>query len=173
MELAIVSLLIGIVLLIFGRKLFWVFVGLAGFLAGMEIAERFNPGPEPARLLIALGVGILGAVLAVMFYKVAVAIAGFIVGGYLALNALRYFDLSVPQSLSWLPYVIGGIAGLVLILLIFDWALIVLTSMAGASLIVQHGAVQQFNTPIVFFGLVILGILIQAGILLRDRSATI
>ena len=65
MEMGIVSLLIGIVLLLFGRKLFWLFVGAAGFLVGMDIANRFFTGPDATKLIIALLVGIIGAFLAV------------------------------------------------------------------------------------------------------------
>ncbi len=42
---AIVSLLLGIVLLLLGRRLFWFFVGAAGFLVGMDIANVKKPTP--------------------------------------------------------------------------------------------------------------------------------
>lgn len=164
------ALIIGAVLLFFGRKLFWLFVGVAGFLAGMDIAGRFVSGPDAAKLIIALLIGIIGAFLAVIFYRVAVAIAGFFIGGYLAIEIASYLGLSVPQSLWWIPYLIGGIVGAVLILLLLDWALIVLSSFAGASMIVHAITLRQFNEAIVYIVLAILGILVQAGILLRSRQ---
>ena len=88
-QMAIVNLLLGIVLLILGRKLFWLFVGVAGFLVGMEIAERFVTGPEGMKLLIAIAAGILGAVIAIFLQKVAIAIAGFVIGGYITVELLR------------------------------------------------------------------------------------
>jgi hypothetical protein len=170
MEIAILNLVLGVVVLLLGRKLFWLFVGVAGFLMGMDIAERFFSGPHTTKLLIALAIGIAGAFLAVLFYKAAVAISGFLVGGYLAIHFMQYLQISVPRSGAWLPYVVGGILGAILILLLLDWALIILSSFAGASMILQSVTQRQFNTPLVFMVLVTIGIWVQARMLLRSRS---
>lgn len=164
-----INLVVGIVLLLFGRKLFWLFVGAAGFLVGMELAERYFAGSD-ATLLIAVAVGVVAALLAILFYKVALVIAGFIVGGYVTLDLMRHFQMAPPEAIVWLPYVIGGIIGAVLILLLLDWALILLSSLAGASLIMASNVLQQFESTAAFLILVVVGILIQAAILLRGRS---
>jgi len=168
----VLVLIIGAVLLLMGRKLFWLFVGVAGFLAGIDIAQRFFTGPQTTKLIIALVIGIIGAFLAALFYKAAVAIAGFLIGGYLAVQLMNYIAVSIPPPMAWITYVIGGIIAAVLILMLLDWALIVLSSLAGASLIVQSIALRQFNMSIVYIVLVIIGILVQAGILLRSRSTS-
>ncbi len=55
-----VAVALGLLLLFFGRKLFWVFVGVFGFLAGVQIAARVAQGqPELILLLIAAGLGAL------------------------------------------------------------------------------------------------------------------
>jgi len=164
-----INLVVGIVLLIFGRKLFWLFVGAAGFLVGMELAERYFAGSD-ARLLIAVAAGVVAALLAILFYKVALAISGFVVGGYATLNLMHHIRMAPPESMAWLPYVIGGIIGAVLILLLLDWALILLSSLAGASLILASNVLQQFEATAAFLILVVVGILIQAAILFRGRS---
>jgi hypothetical protein len=171
-DMTMLNLVLGIILLLFGRKLFWLFVGVAGFLIGMDVAQRFFSGPETTRLLIALVIGIIGALLAVLFYKAAVAVAGFFIGGYLGVHLVQYLALHPPQSMAWVPYVVGGIIGAILILVILDWALIVLSSFAGATLIVHTVILKQFNMTLVYIGLVIVGILIQAGILLSRRNAS-
>jgi hypothetical protein len=170
---AIIPLVLGALLLFFGRKLFWFFVGVAGFLAGMDIAGRYFSGAPSTRLLVALVVGIICAFLAVLFYKVAVAIAGFVVGGYLAMDLVRYLGISQLHSWEWAVYVIGGVMGAVLVLLLLDWALIVLSSFAGASMIVHSIAIQQIRMSIVYTILVILGILVQAGIFYASRRETV
>ena len=172
MHVAIVGLIVGSMLLLLGRKLFWLFVGAAGFLAGLDLAERFFTGTDMTKLLIALIIGIVGAFLAVLFYKAAVAIAGFLMGGFLAVHLMSYCGVAVQPSMIWVPYLIGGIIGAILILVLFDWALIILSSFAGASLIVHSVSVRQFNITIEFIVLVIIGILVQAGILLRSRPRT-
>jgi len=36
--LSVISLILGVALLVAGRKLFWLFVGAAGFVTGMQLA---------------------------------------------------------------------------------------------------------------------------------------
>lgn len=72
---AIVELLLGIVLLFFGRTLYWIFVAVAGFLVGFELAAQFLVGrPESLQLLAAVAGGLLGAILGMLAQRVAFAI---------------------------------------------------------------------------------------------------
>jgi hypothetical protein len=167
-QMTIANLLLGIVLLLLGRKLFWLFVGVAGFLVGLQIAERFIAGPQGTKLLIAIAAGILGALIAIFLQKVAIAIAGFVIGGYITVELLRASAL-FPKALAWtqgttfsVPYIIGGIIGAVLLFVLFDWGLIVLSSLSGASLIIRSITFQSHALPLLFAVLVVVGILIQA-----------
>jgi hypothetical protein len=171
---AIVSLLLGIVLLLLGRKLFWFFVGVAGFLVGMEIATQVVAGPQGTNLLIAIVAGILGAVIAIFLRKVAIAIAGFVIGGYITVELLRESAL-LPTALVGIrgtafsvPYIIGGIIGAVLLFFLFDWALILLSSLGGASLIVHSFTFQRQALLLLFAVLVVVGILVQTR--MKGRS---
>ncbi len=42
---AILNVLIGVGLLFFGRRAFWLFVAAAGFLAGLSLANNLLQGP--------------------------------------------------------------------------------------------------------------------------------
>lgn len=177
-QMTIVNLLLGIVLLFLGRRLFWLFVGVAGFLVGMEIAEGFVAGPQGMKLLIAIAAGILGAVIAIFMQKVAIAIAGFVIGGYITVELLRASTL-FPKALELIqgtafsvPYIIGGIIGAVLLFVLFDWGLIVLSSLSGASLIVHSIAFQSHALQLFFVVFVVAGILVQARMLHRSRAST-
>lgn len=76
----------GVLLLILGRSLFWLFAAATGFLTGAAIAARFfQREPEWIVLAIALAVGIVGALLALILPKAIGALAGFWAGGYLVL----------------------------------------------------------------------------------------
>jgi hypothetical protein len=173
---AIVNILLGIVLLFLGRRLFWFFAGVAGFLVGMNLAEQFVVGPQGTKLLIAIIAGIIGAVIAIYLRKVAVAIAGFIIGGYITVELLREFALFPPAFVGAhtagfsIPYIIGGIIGAVLLFMLFDWALIILSSLSGASLIVHSVTLQGISSQLLFVLLVIVGILVQAGIMRMTRA---
>jgi hypothetical protein len=168
MEIAAINALVGTILLAAGRKLFWLFVGAAGFFAGIEIAERFFNASREAKLLAALLIGIVAALLAIFFYKAAVAISGFIFGGRLALYLISYPSMHIQTGYEWIFYIIGGVVGAVLILLIFDWALIFLSSITGASLILRSISIHSFDERILFLILAIIGIAIQSAIKMRE-----
>ena len=60
----LVKLVLGLAALTLGRQLYWVFVGVAGFAVGVEVATRALGGDPPWRaLLAALALGIVGALL--------------------------------------------------------------------------------------------------------------
>src|SRR5204863_163981 len=78
----IISVIVGVAILFFGRKLFWLFVAALGFAVGLEIAAYFmKEPPQWMTLVVALGCGVIGALLAILLQKIAIAIAGFIGGG--------------------------------------------------------------------------------------------
>ena len=164
----IITLIAGLAALLFGRRLFWLFVGLVGFLVSFNLATEFLGGqPQWIILLIALVVGILGALLAVFLQYIAVAVAGFLAGGYAVLSLVRLLSLDLNQEwLFWFIFILGGVIGAILILLVFDWALIILSSGVGAATLVQLAELFTELSPalnlILFFLLLIVGIAFQA-----------
>jgi hypothetical protein len=159
-----VTLVLGIGMLLLGRKLFWFFVGAIGFLAGLHFAPQFVSGLTDQNLLIVGAVcGIIGVVLALFVQKVAIGAAGFLAGGYLAMTgATMYFHL-VGQS-TWIAFGLGGLIGALLLTKLFEWALILLSSAAGAMLIAQN--LKLHDTMIVAVVLAVIGILVQARLYL-------
>ena len=163
------NFIIGVVLLTLGRKLFWLFVGCVGFAAGFTYVNQLW-GTQPGLMIlgVALGLGLIGALLAIFFQAVAIGLAGFVAGGYIAFTIMNLFGLEASQ-LAWLFYLAGGIVGTVLLFVIFDWALIALSSVIGASLIVQVTELSPHLGVVIFFLLIIAGVLFQAR-LLKKRS---
>src|SRR3989475_8542915 len=89
---AIVGALIGVVILLFGRKLFWLCVAAVGFAAGVELAPHLVQEPSPVlALTVALVLGFVGALLALFLQKIAIAIAGFFAGGKFAIAIAAAF----------------------------------------------------------------------------------
>lgn len=171
----LVTVIIGVVLLVFGRKLFWFFVAVAGFLVGINIAGQLTSGPESMRLIIALAAGVIGALLALFLQKVAIAGAGFVIGGYAAVELLTLYGATLPAARFhadgyWIPYIIGGIIGAILMVLLFDWALVVLSSLGGASMILHGVAIRHSAMAVLYVVLVLLGILIQAHLFRPARA---
>ncbi len=161
-------LLAGAALLIFGRKLFWLFAAAIGFLSGMSLAQQVLPGQsQTVHLIIALILGGLGAVLTVLIEKIAIGLVGFIAGGYLVHLLLPVLSINLG-SLLWLAVIIGGVIGAVLASTMFDWALIILSSGIGASVITNHLTLPQPFPLILLVALFILGVIIQGNIRSRE-----
>ena len=159
----IVGVLIGIAILFFGRKLFWLTVAAVGFAVGVEIAPLLVNEPSSVlALLIALVLGILGALLALFLQKVAIAVLGFFAGGKLATAIAAAFFVHYAQY-STIIFVIGGIIGAILLLAVFGWALIVVSSFIGAYLIQSAIVLPPTGSSLVFIGLAIVGIFVQAA----------
>ena len=87
---------VGVLLLTLGWRLFWMFVGLVGFVAGLQTAQSLW-GQQPFWMLWAAGLvcGCFGAILALFLQHLAVAIGGFVAGGILALQLAAISGYSV------------------------------------------------------------------------------
>jgi len=159
---AIVRAVLGTILLLTGRKLYWLFVGVIGFVVGLYLSILlFKSESELLILVIALTAGVLGAVLALYVQRLAVSMAGFIAGGYLLTTLFSRLSFNVLMS-SWLLFLVGGIIGVLLVLILFDWALIVLSALMGASLLIDAIHFGQWATIVLWVVLFSAGILIQA-----------
>jgi hypothetical protein len=157
---AYMNLIIGVLLLFLGRRLFWLFVGLTGFIAGFTIAERFfHFNSQLIELAIALGCGLIGVLLAVFLQRLAIAIAGFVAGGLFALSVLEMGGWNIA---SVLPFLIGGIIGAILLSIFFDWALIIISSASGALLVARFFLHDRQLIALAFLVLLIIGIIVQA-----------
>jgi hypothetical protein len=121
-----INILIGLILLFAGRKLFWLFVACIGFASGYHYVQQIWAVHSPVLVLIlSIAAGALGAIIAIFFQKAAIIIAGFAAGGYIVLSLYNQFAGLSAQT-AWLPYIIGGIVGAVILFSVFDWSLIFL-----------------------------------------------
>ena len=165
------EILIGLALLLFGRKLFWLFVGGVGFIVGFQIAaQALQAQPDWVILLIALGAGLLGIVLSIFLQRVVVGIAGFFAGGYCLSNLAMALLQGNHEVVQWLAFVVGGLLGTLLTLYLLDPALIILSSFAGATAVSQNVSLDPQAKGLLFIILAIAGILVQAGQYIRDRK---
>ena len=161
------DLVMGIALLAMGRRLFWVFVGSAGFILGMALATHFANGASGVVVVVAALVGgVVGIVLLTFAQQLAIGLGGFVLGGY----AVSFFCLStglIGSQWLWLTFIAGGIVGVVLIFAIFDFALILLSSLGGAALIIQGLDLTRNLTWVAYGVLITLGVAVQTGMLKR------
>ena len=163
-----VGLLVGAAILLLGRKLFWLFVAAIGFAYGAELAPQIIHHPTPAVILvIALVLGLLGALFAVLLQAFAIGASGFLTGGWLAIRIYEYLVGHVRNV--EILYLISGVLGAILFLALFDWVLIIFSSVLGARLIAMAIALSQNSRTIVFILLVVIGIIMQSSMLSPAR----
>lgn len=159
----------GVILLLAGRRVFWLVVGVIGFFFGFDLASRvLGLDAEGLGLVIGVFAGILGVVFALFLQKFAVGLAGFLIGGYLTLTLLQ----ADPGSLSGTDlgaFVVGGLLCAFLAVWLFEIALILLSSVAGAVLITQGLDLGAGSEILAFVLLAVVGIAVQAGLGPRRR----
>ena len=164
----LLNIVLGSALLLAGRKIFWLFVGAIGFVFGVEIATRFFHGSQLIMILAGLVSGMIFAGLAVFVESIAIALAGFLGGGYVLLSVAAILGLD-KGALPGIAFIVGGILGVVLVALLFDWALISISSLAGAAMVVRVLPVATATAGLIYLGLLLAGVLIQGSILRNER----
>lgn len=165
-ETPILALLAGLVLLVAGRRLFWLFVGLVGFFAVYRWFEPYRGAPPSGRWLVAILAGLVGIVLAIFLQRVAIALAGFFAGGSFAVQLLG-LHLGHARGGAFLVFVVAGVIAAILAVALFDLALIVLSSLAGADLIVEALHPRPGVAKLMLLILALVGIAVQMGITAR------
>lgn len=168
--------ILGLVLLLRGRKLYWFFIGLVGFIVGVIIGLNLVSAGGWLRWLLIIGLGIGFAMLARIAQKLMAVIAGALVLGFIG---YMLPPVSWPIAARYVAAVILGLIGAIIGLKLFDWALIIGSALLGAMLL--NGAIPQVaglaGLPpltvsiqwLILAGLVVVGILFQAMSLPKNR----
>jgi hypothetical protein len=150
----------GLLILLFGRKLFWFFVAVLGFLAGAMIGELIFAGQPPwVNFLIALCAGTIGVLLAIFAQRIAFALAGFYAGAYLVFISAQSFG---DYSPSVVLCIAGGIIGALLSIFLADWAIIILSCLVGAGAVVSALNLEHMSGLVIFVLLMGTGMFVQA-----------
>lgn len=132
----------GLALLLFGRKLFWLLVAVAGGLAAFVLVTRWlhmDPGWPSWVVSIVAGLG--GALLAVALQRLAVGFVGFVAAVGLMFLVLDHgvAGLTYPEPV-WMTVLLAigaGILGALLAGFLFEVALVVLSAGIGALFVVR------------------------------------
>lgn len=163
MILSIAQFITGGLLLGAGKKLYWFFVGICGAICGLLVSEMFfHPTGWWDRVFVAIGFGAAFAILALVLQRLMVSIAGFIAGGFIMVSLSETLQLSVVNW-NWIVFIIGGIVGVLLVQVIFDLALVLITSFGGASLITRAIGLEGVKGTVLLLILVLVGIIIQSA----------
>jgi hypothetical protein len=170
---AYVSIAVGLALVLFGRRLFWLFVGGIGFVAGVTIVGKLagESMDHWMTLAIALLAGLLGALLCIFLQKLALGVAGFLGGGIAAVKLFELMETGHPEY-WWLALLVGGVMGALLLLLLFGAALVLLSSVVGAGIVAESTSIPSPWPVAVFLLLVLVGIAVQSRGLSSGKGST-
>jgi len=159
----LITLLIGIIFLIAGQKIFWLFIASLGFLFGFEFAATFLAGQEYWKtFLISVICGLVGLVCALFLQELAIIVTGFIAGGYIFLSLWNLSGWRINEW-WWLFFVVSGISVSVLLAIFFNPVLIVLSSCIGAMLIIQAFPFTPVMKIALFLILFAFGVFVQSN----------
>lgn len=170
----VISIFVGLALLLFGRFLYWIYVGVVGFAAGFALGAALT-GTSVGWVEIIPGIffGVIAAVLSIFLRKPLAAAAGFAVAGGAAVLLTDAWVGDTGPTLLVIVFVLVGFLGALLTWVLFEPALILLTSLAGAeiigSAIDRRGHMDAFWLTILLAALTVIGIAAQTLLLARRQ----
>ena len=158
-------------MLTLGRRLYFVFVAGVFFLLGLGLANAVlgnNANLGWTGTIIGLVVGVVAALLATQLQNTLLRIVGALAGAggtYMVITLLN----TTLGGYWWAAVIAGGLLGFILVMGIFELALVLLSSFAGANLILNgaRGLMGASLTPtLITVGLIVLigiGLAVQLG----------
>ena len=120
-------------------------------------------------MAVALLAGIIGALLAVFLQKLAVAVAGFLAVAYLV--QMITTEMGFDGRAQTITVVVAGVIGAIVAGALFDWALILISSLTGAALLVESFDLPQQAGLVVMLVVAVAGISIQANMMHREGKS--
>jgi len=162
---------LGSVLLLAGRRLYWLLAGAAGFVLGLFLTQQlFDDASQAMTLFVPLAMGALFAVLAVVGQRFVIGLVGFMAAGIgltWLFTAFSFTPAEPSVLLSAVIFIAGGIIGAFLLSRLFELGLVVLSSLIGAELALR-GLDQLVALPdtlgaIPLIVLMVIGIAVQLG----------
>ena len=167
-----IKVLAGAAIVFFGRKLYWFTIAAVGFFAALELTSRLL-GDQVAWLAITLAllVGVIGAALAVSLQRLAISLTGFLLGGFLLLQIINLFDLQL-NAWVWLIFIVGGLLGIAMLAALFEWTLILLSTIIGSILITQSSLMPEGSRLLIFLLTFLLGISVQIYMLVAEKRGS-
>lgn len=164
---SLIPLLVGGALLFLGGRYYWLVAGGVGFLFGTNIGSAPDGGViTGSALAMGLLFGLIAMVASVFVTKFALGMSGFVMGGILLVRVMEAIGWNLGSAL--VAFLVGGILGLILVIISQDWALIFLSVITGAGIIINVLELDPSTAGFVYLVLAVLGFGVQ--LFLKRRS---
>lgn len=160
----VISIAAGLLLLFAGRRFFWLAAALVAFLFTFNLFENLFGGGWLG-LIAALVVGAIFAWLATRYIKLVGELVGALAGSVGLPIVLGLFGINWSYLLM---SAIGAILGFMVMRFLFDWGLILLTSWAGASVVI--GKVEGRWSLGTAIATIVFLVLMAAGVFVQSRQ---
>lgn len=160
---------LGVALIFFGRRLYWLATGGLGFVLGVLLAHKIAAGASLAvELVIAVIAGLIGAFFAVYAQQIAVTLVGLVVGAGVAYMVGLMFAEELGATIFWVVFM-GGLFGLIFSAFVFETALTAVTSALGGLMVVSGFQLKEPIDLIVLVALTLVGFSAQSRLMKRRR----
>lgn len=161
----LITILIGITLIILGRKALWLGVFSGVFLAASQILTYILfDQPETTIWLVSGVIASICLILYLTVEKVMVIITGAIGGGFLAFTISDGINIATADTVvtKLAVFLAGALIGILLLQLVYEWAMTAFTSLIGAYFISSLLIDQPLVELLLLVILSLIGIAIQA-----------
>jgi hypothetical protein len=159
--------IIGGILLFLGRELNFLFAGSMAALIGFRILPIL-PAQWPAWADIAfvITLALIAALIVLLSERFGYFLSGFLAGGFFL---VEYY---APNSagLPWLPFLVGGVIGSLILGLLTEWALILVSAAIGAFYVLNLFRLNPTAEILIGAGLFIVGALTQVIIMQAQKD---
>jgi hypothetical protein len=153
---------VGFVILLVGRPAYAAFVGGVGYLVGVYLTSVLDIAQVGwNEVMLPLLFAAFGALTAFTFRRWAARLAGFIAGGYLVFYLPSVFGIENELSSSWILFVVAGIVAFLLLILSFDFSLVILSTLVGTTLILSSMSFGNLDSITMFIVLLFFGVIVQ------------
>ena len=157
---SIIMVALGFMMLVIGRQFYITFVGTIGFIVGVYVVQNFSPNQTFWGFIFqAVPFAILGVIMAIFFRRWMARAAGVLACIYLVDSVPVIFG--VEAELVWPVYAVLAVLFLVLTFVWFDGALIFLSILTGAAIVVQNMSLGALNPTVMYFLLLVFGVVAQ------------
>jgi hypothetical protein len=157
---------IGGILLFLGRELNFLLAAAMAALIGLRLTPFLPRGWPPwTDSLFVLALAIIAGAIPIINQRLGYFVSGFLAGGVFLVELYAPGVLALP----FLPFLVGGAIGTLVLGIFTEWALIVVSSLVGAYYLMNLFTLSSTAQILVGSGLFIIGALTQV-ILMRAQG---
>lgn len=159
---------IGGILLFLGRELNFLFAAAMAGLIGFRLVPLLPANrPSWADIAFVLTLAVIAALIVLLNQRVGYFLSGFLAGGYF----LAEYYSPGGGLIPWIPFIVGGVIGSLILGLLTEWALILVSAAIGARYVLNLFRLNPTAEILIGAGLFIVGALTQVIIMQAQKHS--